>query len=139
MGELKEDQNQAISSRIAEDETATGYSTEEVNHEMKSQIKPGMASTGLTERDTKEGVLMPQPKTRAKRTVKPVTSGKIDAEELIKTMEAKIEILHSLSAVNWGGGTADSNTPKAIRDVYIGIDKDVEDLKAKWIQVIQSI
>jgi hypothetical protein len=73
------------------------------------------------------------------RTTKAVTGGKLDPDELIGVLEEKISFLSSVKLLNWGGGTGESSTPKAIRELYIGIDKDVEAIKVKYIQLISAI
>lgn len=54
-------------------------------------------------------------------------------------MEDKIEVMQGIKALNWGGDTGDSTTSKAIREVLVAIDKDVEAVKLKYIQIIQKL
>lgn len=151
MGEIV-DTNSQIANRLQSDEVApaTGYSTEEVNQEMKNETTEKIISSmkkgdmeEVRELMTEElgKLLLKEPKVTKTRTRKPVVGQKSssDPDELIALMEAKIELLRSVKNIHWGGGTGDSTQPKAIRDVYIGIDKDIEEVKAKWIAAIQVL
>jgi hypothetical protein len=77
-------------------------------------------------------------KTRT-RAPKATTGKTATPEEMIALMEAKIEALRSISKLEWTGGTGNSDTPKAIREVLIGIASDVENLKAKYTEIISAI
>jgi len=77
-------------------------------------------------------------KTRT-RAPKATTGKTATPEEMIALMEAKIEALRSISKLEWTGGTGNSDTPKAIREVLIGIASDVENLKAKYTQTISEL
>lgn len=94
----------------------------------------------MIEIETVNTVTPPAPEKKTRTRAPKATTGKTATpEEMIALMEAKIEALRSISKLEWTGGTGNSDTPKAIREVLIGIASDVETLKAKYTEIISAI
>ncbi len=141
MGEITQDQNQAISSRIAGETEIVAIGIPEPADEVVVSTGKGadlskVKTLNEVVQDMKN--IMPQPKTRAKRTVKPVTSGKVvDAQELIAKMKAKIEAIQYIDGIQIPDIATSAD--KAVRDVLVGFQKEIETTKAMAITAIQQL